>query len=241
MVLRDPAPAGSPILHSVTREQRLERLRAARLYFVCDGHPGGRDPSPLLEAALQGGVDLIQLREKSARDEAEIISRSEPFRRAADEHEALFILNDRPELVEACGADGVHVGQDDVPVEEARDVAGPEAIVGLSTHSKPEVAAAIAASGDSRPDQVSVGPIWETPTKEGRPGTGLTLIEYAACLATEIPWFAIGGIDLSNVHQVAAAGAERIVVVRAIRDSADPEAAARALREALTAGVGAGR
>jgi thiamine-phosphate pyrophosphorylase len=225
---------------ALNREQRLERLRSARLYFVCDGRQGGRDPSPLLEAALSGGADLIQLREKSARDAEEVVSLAEAFRRAADEHEALFILNDRPELVEACGADGVHVGQDDLPVEEARRLAGPAALVGLSTHSEAEVEAAVAASGDERPDQISVGPIWETPTKEGRPATGLSLIEHAARVASEIPWFAIGGIDLANVHQVAAAGAERIVVVRAIRDSADPEAAARELREALTAGVGAG-
>jgi thiamine-phosphate pyrophosphorylase len=225
----------------IAREQRLERLRAARLYFVCDGRPGGRDSSPLLEAALRGGADLIQLREKSARDTAEIVSLSEPFRRAADEHVALFILNDRPELVAACGADGVHVGQNDLPVDEARRLAGPDALVGLSTHSEAEVEAAVASSGDQRPDQISVGPIWETPTKEGRPATGLRLIEYAARVATELPWFAIGGIDLSNVRQVAAAGAERVVVVRAIRDSADPEAAARGLREALTAGVGAAR
>ena len=205
----------------------------ARLYFVCDALPGGNDPSPLLEAALRGGVDVIQLREKAPRCAEELISFSEPFARAAREHGALFILNDRPDLVEACGADGVHVGQEDEPVAEARAQAGPTAVVGLSTHSVEQVGAARAAAGDSRPDQISVGPVWETPTKEGRPAAGLSLIERAASGPDDPPWFAIGGIDAGNVGQVAAAGAKRIVVVRAIRDAGDPEAAARALRSAL--------
>src|SRR5213076_1581136 len=134
----------------------------------------------------------------------------------------LFILNDFPELVEECGADGVHVGQDDVPVDEARGLAGPSALVGLSTHSVEQVDAACATVWDARPDQLSVGPVWETPTKEGRPATGVGLVEHAARAATG-PWFAIGGIDPGNVGQVVAAGAERVVVVRAIRDVDDPE------------------
>jgi thiamine-phosphate pyrophosphorylase len=221
----------------MTREQRIERLAAARLYLVCDPRPHGRDPAPLLEAALRGGVDLIQLREKAARSAEEICGLAEPFRRAAADHEALFILNDRPELVERCDADGVHVGQDDMPVATARELAGPDVLVGLSTHSESDVEAACAASGAERPDQISVGPIWETPTKEGRPGTGLGLIGFAARSAGELPWFAIGGIHPGNVGEVRAAGAERIVVVRAIRDAEDPEATARALRQALAAPV----
>jgi thiamine-phosphate pyrophosphorylase len=216
------------------RERRLRRLEAARLYFVCEGLPGGRDPSPLLEAALRGGADIIQLREKSPRCAEEVISLADPFRRAAAEHGALFIVNDLPELVEACGADGVHVGQDDVPVAEARALAGPEALVGLSTHSADQVDAADRAEGPDHPDQISVGPVWETPTKEGRPATGLELLRHAAA-STTLPWFAIGGIENANVGEVAAAGAERIVVVRAIRDADEPEAAARALRRVLEA------
>ena len=222
------------------RDQRLRVLEAARLYFVCEGLPLGGDPGPLLDAALRGGADMIQLREKSVRSAQELIALADPFRRAAAEHEALFILNDRPELVAACEADGVHVGQDDLPVAEARRLAGPQALVGLSTHSREQIQAACAATGPDRPDQISVGPVWATPTKEGRPGTGLGLIEYAAREST-IPWFAIGGIDAGNVSSVVAAGAERIVVVRAIRDSDDPAAAARRLREALEIGVGAPR
>jgi thiamine-phosphate pyrophosphorylase len=215
-----------------SRDERLRRLWEARLYFVCEGLPGGRDPTELLEAALRGGADIVQLREKAPRCAEELISLSEPFRRAAADHGALFVLNDRPDLVEACGADGVHVGQDDAPVAEARGDAGPDAIVGLSTHSEEQLLAALGAEGAGRPDQVSIGPVWATPTKEGRPATGLGLVRFAAREAT-IPWFAIGGIGPANVAEVADAGGERVVVVRAIRDAQDPETAARALRAAL--------
>jgi thiamine-phosphate pyrophosphorylase len=215
-----------------SRDERLRRLRDARLYFVCEGLPDGRDPTPLLEAALRGGVDVIQLREKAPRCAEELVSLSDPFRRTAAEHGALFVLNDRPDLVAACGADGVHVGQGDAPVAEARAAAGPDSLVGLSTHSEEQLLAALGADGAARPDQVSVGPVWATPTKEGRPPTGLGLVEFAAREAT-LPWFAIGGIDPGNVSEVAAAGAQRVVVVRAIRDADDPEATARSLRAAL--------
>jgi thiamine-phosphate pyrophosphorylase len=217
----------------VNPSQRIERLSHARLYFVCEARPDGTDPEPLLEAALRGGADLIQLREKAPRCAEEIVALAEPFRRAAGRHRALFILNDWPELVGECGADGVHVGQDDAPVAEARAAAGDGALVGLSTHSTGEVDAARAATGDDRPDQISVGPVWATPTKEGRPATGLQLIEHAASADPPMPWFAIGGIDPGNVGQVVAGGGRRIVVVRAIRDAADPERAARELRAAL--------
>lgn len=160
---------------------------------------------------------------------------AEPFRRAADAHGVLFILNDRPDLVVECGADGVHVGQDDMPVSVARALAGADSLVGLSTHSPAQVDAACAAQGDGRPDQISVGPVWETPTKAGRPATGLALIRHAAASATA-PWFAIGGIDTTTVAEVVEAGAARAVVVRAIRDAEDPEAVARSLRDSLAVG-----
>jgi thiamine-phosphate pyrophosphorylase len=225
-------------LMATAGDQRLRAVKAARLYFVCEGRPRGSDPGALLEAALRSGVDIVQLREKFPRTDEELIALAQSFRRAADDHGALFILNDRPDLVAACRADGVHVGQEDTPVAEARRLAGPGALVGLSTHSREQVEAACTATGANRPDQISVGPVWATPTKEGRPGTGLGLIEYAAAEAT-IPWFAIGGIDAGNVGSVVGAGAERIVVVRAIRDAADPGAAARGLHDALGQRVGA--
>jgi thiamine-phosphate pyrophosphorylase len=207
-------------------DSRRERLRRARLYFVTDVRPGLEE---LLAAALAGGVDMVQLRDKSASDE-ELVRAAAVFRGLCDEHDALFWLNDRPDLVAACGADGVHVGQDDMPASEARAVAGDEVVVGLSTHSPAQLDAALAA-GEA--DQLSVGPVWATPTKEGRPAAGLDYVRHAARVAGERPWFAIGGIDLGNVREVTAAGASRVVVVRAIRDADDPRAAAAALRSAL--------
>jgi thiamine-phosphate pyrophosphorylase len=214
---------------------RHPRLGAARLYLVCEARPRGSDPEPLLEAALEGGTGMLELREKSPEDDAWLIEHSRPFREAAERHRVPFILNDRPDLVGDCGADGVHVGQDDTPVTEARARLGDEHLIGLSTHSAAQLDAACSAP-HARPDYVSVGPVWETPTKEGRPAAGLELIEHAAREAT-LPWFAIGGIDLSNVGDVVAAGAERIIVVRALRDASDPGAVARKLREAIEAGA----
>jgi thiamine-phosphate pyrophosphorylase len=207
-------------------DSRRERLRRARLYFVTDVRPGLEE---LLAAALAGGVDMVQLRDKAASDN-ELVGAAPVFRRLCDEHGALFWLNDRADLVAACGADGVHVGQDDMPVAEARRVAGSDVLVGLSTHSPAQLDAALAA-GEA--DQLSVGPVWETPTKEGRPAAGLDVVRYAARVAGGHPWFAIGGIDLGNVREVISAGASRVVVVRAIRDADDPRAAAAALRAAL--------
>jgi thiamine-phosphate pyrophosphorylase len=215
-----------------TRAERLAILERARVYFVCDGRPEGADPTPLLHAAMRGGAEIIQLREKAPRCAEELISLAEPFRRVAGEHGGLFILNDRPDLVAACGADGAHVGEEDMTVAEARTAAGPDALIGLSSHSEAQVEAASSAVGADRPDQISVGPVWETPTKAGRRAAGLGLIEYAARVAA-VPWFAIGGIDTGNVSEVVAAGAQRVVVVRAIRDATDPQAAAAALRSAL--------
>lgn len=206
---------------------RRERLRTARLYFVCEAMPGGRDPEALLHAALGGGVDIVQLREKElGRDGIE--RSAQTFRRLCDTYSALFIVNDDPYLARACDADGVHVGQDDASVAEAREALGPEAIIGLSTHSEEQ----LAASAERPVDYVSVGPVWETPTKAGRPGVGLGLVEHATAKAPH-PFFAIGGIDTTNAAEVVAAGARRLGVVRAIRDAKDPAAVAEALRGAL--------
>jgi thiamine-phosphate pyrophosphorylase len=207
---------------------RRERLRTARLYFVCDARPRG-DLEALLRAALTGGADIVQLREKLL-DRGEIERAAQTFRRVADTYSALFILNDDPELARACDADGVHVGQDDVSAEQARELLGPDAIVGLSTHSEEQ----IAASAERPVDYISVGPIWETPTKQGRPGVGLNLIRHAAAQAPH-PFFAIGGIDPGNAAEVVEAGAHRLCAVRAIRDATDPAAAATALRQAFAA------
>jgi thiamine-phosphate pyrophosphorylase len=216
----------------VTLERRRQRLDEARLYFVCDARPHGSDAEPVLRAALQNGTEMIQLRDKQLGD-AVLVEAARPFRALADEQGALFMLNDRPDLVEQCGADGVHLGQEDMPPPDARRLLPTSALLGLSTHSREQIEAAHEL-GDDGPDYLSVGPIWETPTKEGRPATGLELIDTAARIA-RLPWFAIGGIDTENVGEVVAAGARRIVVVRAIRDAEDPARAARVLRDALGA------
>ncbi|HKA66618.1 MAG TPA: thiamine phosphate synthase [Solirubrobacterales bacterium] len=214
---------------------RRERLRTARLYFACDARPHGEGPEALLRAALNGGVDIVQLREKEL-GRAEIERSASTFRRICDIYSALFIVNDDPELARACDADGVHVGQDDASVEEARELLGPDAIVGLSTHSEGQIAAA-----NERPiDYMSVGPVWETPTKAGRPAVGLDLVSHAAENATR-PFFGIGGVDPSNAEQVVQAGGRRLCVVRAIRDAADPTAAAEELRRAFGASEAAPR
>jgi thiamine-phosphate pyrophosphorylase len=206
---------------------RRERLRTARLYLCCDARPGGEDPEPLLAAALRGGVDIVQLREKSLpRREIELAAQT--FRRLCDNHSALFIVNDDPDLARSCDADGVHVGQDDLAAEEARTLLGPDAIIGLSTHSEEQ----IAATARAPVDYISVGPIWETPTKQGRPAVGLELISHAAANAPH-PFFAIGGIDPSNASAVIEAGARRLCVVRAVRDAENPAAAAGELRAAF--------
>jgi thiamine-phosphate pyrophosphorylase len=215
----DPPEAIGPL--------RRERLLWSRLYFVSEARPSGGDPESLLRSALSGGVGMIELRD---REEApEMFDRSaRTFRRLADTFGALFIVNDDPHLARRLDADGVHVGQDDMPPAEAREILGPEAVIGLSTHSREQIEAA----HDEPVDYISVGPIWETPTKKGRPATGLELISAAAEIAT-LPWFAIGGISPDNAGEVVAAGAERLCVVRAIRDAPDPRVAAKELVAAL--------
>lgn len=202
----------------------MTALDDARLYFVVEASASDR----LLDAALAGGCDLLQLRDHEASDE-ELLAAAERFRDACDLHGALFVMNDRPELALQTGADGVHVGQDDLPVDAVRRLVGPDLFIGLSTHAADQLDAGLASGAD----YLSVGPIWETPTKAGRPAAGLDYVRYAARHATK-PWFAIGGIDERNIDEVVAAGASRAVVVRAIRDADDPRAVASALKSRLS-------
>lgn len=201
---------------------RRERLRDACLYLVCDE----RDDA-FLEAALCGGVDLVQLRMKHAADEV-ILAAAERYGRLCARHEALLIVNDRPDLAAAAGADGVHLGQDDMAVDDARRRVGAERLIGLSTHTPAQIDAAAGAGID----YIGVGPVNETPTKPGRQAVGTALVSYAA-QGAGVPFFAIGGISAANLAEVCAAGATRVAVVRAIGDADDPEAAARELRAAL--------
>jgi thiamine-phosphate pyrophosphorylase len=199
-------------------------LRDARLYLVIDAAVA----LDVVPPALHGGVDVVQLREKEAADD-EVVAIGRRLRTLCDEHGALLVVNDRPDLALACGADGVHVGQDDEPVAAMREMVGPELFIGLSTHTPAQVDAA---ERDQAVDYLGVGPVYETATKPGVEPVGLELVRHAASHARK-PWFAIGGIDVQRVRAVADAGAERVAVVRAIRDAADPRAAAAALRDAL--------
>jgi len=210
-----------------------DRIASRRLYLVAGARGGGPGLEAFLDAALRGGVDVVQLRDKTLDDDG-LVAAARTFRTAADAHGALFVLNDRPDLVAACAADGVHVGQDDMPPAAARSIVGPDLIVGRSTHAPDQGAAADA---DPEVDYLAVGPVHATPTKPGRPAAGLEYVAWAAANVTT-PWFAIGGIDAATLPAVVARGATRIVVVRSIGDAADPEAAARALRSGLEVPVG---
>ena len=202
---------------------RRARLARSRLYLVLEARPHGADPTPLLEAALRGGADIVQLRDKDLGDD-DLVRAAQPFRRACDAHGALFVLNDRPDLVGRTGADGVHVGRGDMPFGEARRLVGPDRIVGLSAMTSAEL--------DGEPDYFGVGAIFGTPTKPDSAAGGLELVR-AARDTLRVPWFAIGGIDEDTIEEVVAHGSPGVAVVRAVRDAADPEAAARRLRTAL--------
>jgi thiamine-phosphate pyrophosphorylase len=216
---------GLPPWQTGTVRDATEALRRARLYLVCD-----ELPDPFLELALRGGVDIVQLRAKDAGDER-IVAIARRYARRCAAHGALLIINDRPDLVDAAGADGVHVGQDDLDVADARRLVGERRLVGLSTHSPAQIDAAAA---EHEVDYIGVGPVHATPTKPGRPAVGLELVRYAAARAAT-PFFAIGGIDAGNASAVHAAGAQRVAVVRALTGAPDPESAARALRAAIDA------
>ena len=203
------------------------RLADARLYLVCPQIEPAR-----LEAALDGGVDVVQLRMKEAGDDA-ILREAAWMREACAARGVPFLLDDDPALAARAGADGVHVGQDDAPVADARAALAADGLVGLSTHAPEQLAAGLAVA----PDYVAAGPVWATPTKPGRPAVGLEYVRHVAAHAGDVPWFAIGGIDAETVHAVVEAGAERVVVVRAITESPDPAAAAAHLRAATLGAV----
>src|SRR4051794_16011039 len=196
--MRPSQPGGSRGVAMLLRVSGLhERLGAAVLYFVCDRHPGGRPLGQVLPAALRGGVDVFQLRDKDATDD-EILAAADEARLLCAQAGALFLLNDRPDLAVIAGADGVHVGQDDMPVAEARAIVGPDRVVGRSTHEPAHLADSAGA------DYVAVGPVFETPTKPGRPAAGIEYVRHAAAHAPAgVPWFAIGGIDPSNAADIA--------------------------------------
>ena len=206
-----------------------ERLAAARLYLCTDGRQQRGDLAGFLDAALGGGVDIVQLREKGleAREELALL---EVFADACRRHGALLAVNDRADVALAAGADVLHLGQDDLPVPVARRILGPGPLIGRSSHSPAQSDSAAAEEGA---DYFCAGPVWTTPTKPGRPATGLELISRVASREPTRPWFAIGGISLDRLDHVLAAGAARVVVVRAITEAADPAAATRAFARRL--------
>jgi thiamine-phosphate pyrophosphorylase len=223
---------------AVVRHPR-ERLATARLYLCTDARRERGDLAEFADAALSGGVDIIQLRDKGsvgeqrfgpleARDE---LSALKILGDAARRHGALLAVNDRADISRAAGADVLHLGQHDLPLLMARDIIGPGRLIGRSTHDAAQVATAIT----EEVDYFCVGPCWPTPTKPGRAAPGLDLVRATAESGTTKPWFAIGGIDAQRLPDVLAAGARRIVVVRAITAADDPAAAARNLKAALTA------
>jgi thiamine-phosphate pyrophosphorylase len=200
------------------------RLSGRRLYLCTPDRP---DLADFLAACIRGGVDIVQLRDKRL-DARPLLARAELAVRVCRDHGVPFILNDRPDLALACGADGVHVGQDDAPPDLARGILGPAAIVGYSTHDPAQFDTA---AGEPV-DYLSAGPVNETPTKPGRPGTGLGYLAYAAAHAT-LPWFVTGGVTPETVPSMVEAGASRFVVVRYLTEADDPEANARRLSEAI--------
>ena len=210
-------------------KERRERLAAARLYLVCGAWPDGAGLPDLLRAAVAGGVDIVQLREKELGDD-ELASVALAAQALCERLGVLFIVNDRPTVAAEVGADGVHVGQDDMPPGTVRELLGADMLVGLSTHSEAEIDAV----DPALVDYIGVGPVHETPTKPGRPSVGLELVRYAAGKAA-VPFFAIGGIDEGSIDAVLDAGAQRVCVLRAIGAAGDPRGAARALRARIDA------
>jgi len=207
-------------------------LGPRRLYLCTSDRP---DLTAFLAACMRGGVDVVQLRDKEL-PARQIIRRAREVAAVCADFGVPFILNDRPDLALACGAAGVHVGQDDTPPDVARGILGPDAIIGLSTHAPTEWDGA----GTEPVDYLSAGPVHATPTKPGRPGTGESYLAYVAStrLGSLRPWFVTGGVTPETIPAMAAAGARRFVAVRYLTEAGDPEGAARALGDAIDRAIG---
>jgi thiamine-phosphate pyrophosphorylase len=212
-------------------EQIRKRLADARLYLCTDARAATGDLAAFADAALAGGVDIVQLRDKGLEARFELAA-LEMLAEACARHGALLAVNDRADIAVAAGADVLHLGQDDLPVPMARRIAGDDIAIGRSTH---DVAQADAAALEPGVDYFCTGPCWPTPTKPGRPAPGLNLVRAVAEMDATKPWFAIGGIDAQRLPEVLDAGAHRVVVVRAITAADDPRAAAQQLSAALAA------
>ncbi len=202
------------------KSQRFRQLMAARTYLVTSPVP---DILGVVEAALKGGIAIVQYREKSADDE-ERLRIAQQMRALCHRYDALFIVNDRVDIAAAADADGVHLGQQDMPMLAARQILGPDKIVGRSTTNPQELKRAI----DEDADYIGVGPVHATPTKPGKAAAGNEYVGYAAEHAT-MPWFTIGGLNAENLGPTLAAGATRVAVVRALMEADNPTAIAQSL------------
>ncbi|MFD5551111.1 thiamine phosphate synthase [Streptomyces goshikiensis] len=209
----------------------MQQLSDARLYLCTDARKRQGDLPEFLDAVLAGGVDVVQLRDKGM-EAGEELEHLRVFADAARRHGKLLAVNDRADVAHAIGSDVLHLGQGDIPVPAARAILGEGLLIGRSCHAESEVDAAVAEPGV---DYFCTGPCWPTPTKPGRHAPGLGLVRYAASLAQDRPWFAIGGIDGTNLDEVLDAGATRIVVVRALTEASDPGAAAADLAKRVRA------
>jgi thiamine-phosphate pyrophosphorylase len=210
----------------------LKRLSESRLYVITyAAHSDGSDLVAQSTAALLGGADILQLRHRGLKDSSLLVIARE-LRRLTDHHGALFIINDRPGVALLVDADGVHVGQEDLPVEAVRRIMGEGKLVGVSTHAPEQARKALEAGAD----YIGVGPVYATPTKEGRSPVTLEYVRQVAAMNLPIPFFAIGGIDSNNLTEVLDAGARRVAVVRAIMAAEDPEESARQIKNAIYAG-----
>lgn len=230
-------PSSTSPTQSTAASSTRDRLSRARLYLCTDRRRSPAELAAFVDAVCAAGVDIIQLREKGLEARAELTA-LQIMAENATRHGVLWAVNDRADLAAAIGAPVLHLGQDDLPVPVARRILGDDVLIGRSTHSSDQFDAANIEGGV---DYLCAGPTWTTPTKPGRPATGLALLQHAATTGGSRPWFAIGGIDLHRAETVRRAGATRIVVVRAVTDADDPAAAVTALRAALDADIeGAG-
>ncbi|MGW8331022.1 thiamine phosphate synthase [Streptomyces sp. NPDC055897] len=212
-----------------------EQLADARLYLCTDARKRQGDLPAFLDAVLASGVDIVQLRDKGM-EAAEELEHLAVLADACRRHGKLLAVNDRADVAHAIAADVLHLGQVDLPVPAARAILGDTVLIGRSTHAETEAAAAAVEPGV---DYFCTGPCWPTPTKPGRHAPGLDLVRYTASLGTGRPWFAIGGIDAANLDEVLDAGADRVVVVRAITEADDPAAAAADLAKRVRERLGA--
>jgi len=221
------------MFEELSKKLKIKKLEDKKLYLVTDRNQFSSVDEFLdaVASSLKGGVQIVQLREKAA-NAREFIELGRKIKELCALYDALFIINDRVDIAHIIGADGVHLGQEDIDIDAARHILGKDSIIGLSTHAPEQALKAV----DSGADYIGVGPVFETPTKPGRKSVGLEYVEWAS-KNIDIPWFAIGGINSGNVSEVINSGASRIAVVRAIINSENPDKSANLFAEKINPSV----